>query len=66
MTDTKVKSVTKHTLTDNPFHTSQVLEDLLDEKNKGQKPYVDSPAYRGRAGQGHCQIKQNERKRIPQ
>ena len=44
--DSKSKFVNKYVVTDASVHDSQALEELLDEKDKGQKLYADS-AYTG-------------------
>ncbi len=44
--DTKSKFINKYAVTDASVHDSQVLDDLLDEKDKGQELHADS-AYTG-------------------
>ncbi|NEN23222.1 IS5 family transposase [Cryomorpha ignava] len=44
--DSKSKFVNKYVVTDASVHDSQALDELLDEKDKGQKLYADS-AYTG-------------------
>ena len=44
--DTKGKFIDKYTVTDASVHDSQVLDDLLTEKDKGQELHADS-AYTG-------------------
>ena len=44
--DTKSKFIDKYTVTDASVHDSQALDDLLDEKDKGQDLHADS-AYTG-------------------
>ena len=44
--DSKSKFVNKYVVTDASVHDSQALEEMLDEKDKGQKLYADS-AYTG-------------------
>lgn len=44
--DSKSKFITKYEVTPASVHDSQTLDNLLDEKDKGQKIYADS-AYRG-------------------
>ena len=44
--DAKRKIITKYEVTSSNVHDSQVIENLLDEKDKGEKFYADS-AYNG-------------------
>jgi len=48
--DTKSKIITKYTATSANVHDSQVLDELLDEKDRGQPCYADS-AYTGPANE---------------
>jgi IS5 family transposase len=45
-TDSKSKLITKYRVTDASVHDSQVIDELLDEKDKGEEFYADS-AYTG-------------------
>ncbi len=55
--DTKTKLIKDYAVTDASVHDSQVLEDLLDETDRGEEFYADS-AYTGKAAEEIYQAKE--------